>query len=87
MAVDVSKVLAAGDRYALYSAQNLLAGPIMTGTLTQPTLKIPMAKLTAAPVLYCPSLTQPEPTTPEFGVFVLFGKGGAAPPAGVPPLR
>jgi hypothetical protein len=72
--VDVSKVLAPGDPYALYSAQNLLAGPILTGTLSGSSISVPMTNLTAAPVLYDSTLKQPKPTTPEFGVFVLVGR-------------
>jgi hypothetical protein len=71
--VDVSGVLAAGDKYSLYSAQDLLSGPIKTGIARGRTISIPMTNLTVAPVLYCPNLTQPKSTSPNFGAFVLAG--------------
>ncbi|MCE9531575.1 MAG: hypothetical protein K8T89_10705 [Planctomycetes bacterium] len=69
--VDVSGVLAVGDKYELYSAQDFLAGPIKTGVVSGKTISVPMANLTVAPVLYCPTLTQPKSTSPNFGAFVL----------------
>jgi len=78
--VNLSAVLNTGDTYQLYSAQNILAGPIQTGTYNGTSISIPMTNLTTAPILYGTNVNrwgevvaQPPPMSPQFGAFVVIG--------------
>ncbi|HVH69062.1 MAG TPA: hypothetical protein VM716_14430 [Gemmatimonadales bacterium] len=70
VAVDVSKVLHAGDRYEVRNVQALFGAPVASGTSAGGTITIPMASVTPpAPIGMARS---PAPVTgPAFDVFLL----------------
>ncbi len=79
--VVLSNVLAAGDSYQLFSAQNYKAGPVQIGTFNGTNIVVPMTNLTVAPILYGTNvnysgeiIVQPRPTSPEFAAFVVIGQ-------------
>jgi|ERR1043166_434226 hypothetical protein len=81
VSVDVSSVLASGDRFELYSVQNFNGGPIGVGTNTSGVISIPMTNLTVAPFICAGNwMRRPPPLNPEFGAFVLIGHSGNGPP-------
>jgi hypothetical protein len=75
--VDVSKVLAAGDKYELMDAQNWYGKPVATGTLAGGSITVPMTGLTVGEAVGYKTVF--PHTAPEFGVFVIrkTGAGGA----------
>jgi hypothetical protein len=83
VSVNLTNVLAQGDSYQLYNAQDYGRGPIQTGIVTSATISLPMTNLTTAPVLYGTNwgLTNPPPMSPEFGAFVIIGSSNSLPPA------
>lgn len=72
--VDLISVLASGDTYALYSAQNY-GTPIQTGTYNGSSISVPMTNLGVASILYGGNwgLATPAATSPKFAAFVVFG--------------
>jgi hypothetical protein len=69
VAVDVSTVLHAGDRFVILDAENYNGPPVLQGTFTGGELTIPMVDRTAATPI---GLSAPPAHSPiEFGAFVL----------------
>ena len=70
VSVDLSGVLAAGDRYEVRNVQDLFAAPVASGTMTGTSLSIPMQGV--APPAPVGLRSSPAPKTgPEFDTFVV----------------
>ena len=68
--VDVSGVLAAGDRYEVRNVQDLFGAPVASGTVAGKTIRIPLVGVT--PPVPVGVATSPAPRTgPAFDVFLL----------------
>jgi hypothetical protein len=68
--VDLSSVLAKGDKYAIYDSQDYLGEPVVSGTFDGKAIAVPMKlSSTTRPVGNVERV--PEHTGPEFGVFVV----------------
>jgi hypothetical protein len=68
--VDLSGVLAPGDRYAVWNVQDLFADtPVINDVYNSGTVNIPMTGVTPPPALGGPRV--PPRTAPEFDVFVV----------------
>jgi hypothetical protein len=67
--VDLSSVLAAGDHYAVYAAENYLGAPVKTGTYDGKPVAVPMTGTSvAAPIGLG---WTPATVRPQFGAFVV----------------
>ena len=83
VSVNLTNVLVSGDTYELYSAQNLFAGPIKTGTYNGSYIVLPMTNLTTASMIFGRNKNdtgeveqQPPPMSPQFGAFLVIGQPG-----------
>jgi hypothetical protein len=70
VAVDVSSVLAVGDRYEVRSVQNVFGAPVASGTYSGGTIKVPMTAI-PGPKPVGRSTPTPPVTGPKFDVFLL----------------
>lgn len=78
VSVDVSNVMASGDTYEVFDAQNIFGSPIATGTYNGTSISIPMTSTTIAPVVGTISHVDYSTHTPsEFGAFVLLSNATA----------
>ena len=73
VAVDVSKVLEAGDAFEVRNAQNFFAQPVLSGACKGGALSIPLAGLEPAQPSGPGKIERSETTGKEFNVFVLLG--------------
>ncbi len=70
VAVDLSGVLAPGDSYSIYAAENILGAPVATGTFTGGTVNIPInGNVVAQPVGWSTTIASMRPA---FGAFRLW---------------
>ena len=68
--VDLSKVLAAGDRYVVRSVQNLFGAPVASGTYGGGSISLPMQPV-APPTPVGGFRVTPPTTGPEFDVYIV----------------
>jgi hypothetical protein len=68
--VDVSNVLAPGDRYEVRNVQDLFGAPVVTGTVTGSSITIPMAGVTPPAPIGVASSPAPK-TGPDFDTFLV----------------
>lgn len=79
VAVDPSAVLAAGARFELRNAQDVLGSAVLSGTWTGGALQVPMTGLVPAQPIGSPgSYDSSDQTGTLFNVFLLTSTGGAA---------
>jgi hypothetical protein len=70
VAVDLSQVLHAGDRYEVHSVQDLFGAPVASGTYDGGSVMIPMRAITPPQTIGRTS-PLPPPTGPTFDVFLV----------------
>jgi hypothetical protein len=70
--IDLSAVLAKGQKYRIVSAQNIFAEPVLQGVYDGQAVKLPMKATPAAQPEGLPEYKLPV-TEPEFGVYILLG--------------
>ena len=72
-AVDISSVLNAGDKYALYDVTSLSTGPVLQGTYGGGAIEVPMNLTTVdKPLNLTDGLDRFKNTAPDFGAFMLL---------------
>lgn len=73
--VDVSGVLAPGDKYQVLDSQNFFGAPVASGTYQGGAISIPMNTTAIAPII---GASTPPHTSAQFGAFILLVPGAAA---------